>query len=139
MTAGRRRATVVPAIGVALCALATPVVAQDTPAGVDVSALPLDLERVQRGLQRSAEEFSEDDGRLNLTVVVNVFGEAPPLSFLPTGENAFTGPPAGGPPTHADLMRIRTPREFSSPVMDFGAAVQWLRDSLRSRGPQSRR
>jgi hypothetical protein len=117
-----------------LCALAVPpgAAGQERSSGVDVAALPLDLERVQRGLQRSAEQFSEEDGRLNLTVVVNVFGEGPPLNFLPTGPNAFTGPPADGPPTHADLMRIRTPREFSSPVMDFGAALQWLRDALRS-------
>ena len=109
------------------------------PGGIDVSALPIDLERIQRGLQRSSEEFSAEDGRLNLAVVVNVFGQAPPRNFLPTGPNVFTGPPPDGPPTHAEMMRIRTPREFQTPVMDFGAAIQWLRDSLRSRGPQERR
>jgi NAD(P)-dependent dehydrogenase (short-subunit alcohol dehydrogenase family) len=137
----RRAPATAAALGVAVCLLAVPAdaAAQDAAREVDVSALPLDLERVHRGLQRSSEEFSEEDGRLNLAVVVNVFGQAPPLNFLPSGPNVFTGPPADGPPTHADMMRVNTPRYLQTPVMDFGAAVQWLRDAVRSRGPQPRR
>jgi len=144
MAGGPGRGSCGVALGILLAALTVPAAAQDTggTGGIDVSALPLDLDRVQRGVQRSPEEFTQEDGRLNLDVFITVFGEAPAMNFLPGGdpnEPFFVGPPADGPPTHADLMRIRTPREFQSPVMDLGAAIQWLRDSLRSRGPQERR
>jgi hypothetical protein len=121
-------------MGALLCVAALPALAQDGEGhvGVDPSALGIDLFRVRRGVQ--AEERMTQNG-LNLDVFITVFGEAPPLLFLPQGdpnEPFFIGPPADGPPTHADLQRIRTPREFSASVMDFGAAFQWLRNQLRS-------
>ena len=107
-------------------------------AQIDPSALGIDLSRVQRGVQ--AGERAEQDG-LNLNVFITVFGESPPMLFLPLGdenEPFFVGPPADSPPTHADLQRIRTPREFSAPMMDFGAALRWLRDQLGSGSSQER-
>jgi hypothetical protein len=63
------------------------------------------------------------------------------MLFLPQGdpnEPFFVGPPADGPPTHADLQQVRTPLEFSAPVMDLGAAFRWLRDQVNSDSLQER-
>jgi hypothetical protein len=120
-------------VALLLCVSAIPVAAQPPAEAnfVDAGALGIDLGRVQRGVQTL--ERDRQDG-LNLEVFITVFGEAPPLMFLPQGDNEpfFVGPPADGPPTHADLMRIRTPREFMVPIMDVSAAGEWLRDQFRS-------
>ena len=122
-------------------ALAAPASAQETAEGraaIDPSALGIDLSRIQRGVQA---EGRTGQGALNLNVFITVFGEAPPMLFLPQGdenEPFFVGPPADGPPTHADLMRVRTPREFSAPMMDFSAALRWLRGQFGSGGSEER-
>jgi len=115
--------------------LAAPAAAQEgsdpaaTPApaaSVNPSALGIDLSRVERLVQSSQERTAQDG--LNLNVFITVFGDAPPDIFLPQGDDQplFVGPPADGPPTAADLQRVRTPKEFSAPVMDIGSALMWL-------------
>ncbi len=131
-----RRACGLVVLGLVACGLpAAPAMAQEAQADaavIDATALGIDLSRVERFV-RSTEEQTEQDG-LMLNVFLTVFGEAEPIDFLPRGDNEpfFVGPPADGPPTHADLMRIRTPREFRSPVMDLSAGLAWLMDQFRS-------
>jgi len=131
--AGRQGRRLTPALlaGVALVVWLAPAPAaaqqeDDPPARVDPTALGIDLSRVGRLVQAS-QERTEQNG-LNLDVFINVFGDAPPDIFLPQGDGQpfFVGPPADGPPTHADLQRIRTPKEFSAPVMDLSSALRWL-------------
>jgi len=135
----RARAPLALLAAASVCLAATPAAAQqdadppaESPAPADPSALGIDLSRVER-LVRSSRERTEQNG-LNLNVFITVFGDAPPDIFLPQGDDQpfFVGPPAGGPPTAADLARRRTPQEFSAPVMDLSAALKWLLRGGRS-------
>ena len=95
---------------------------------VDATHLPLNLSRIQRGLEQRGD-LTRWRG-LNLEVYVTVSGEAPPLLVLPVTDTdrVFVGPPADGAPTHEEMRRSATPKEFQSPVMDFSGLLRWLRD-----------
>ena len=80
---------------------------------VDVSRLPINLDRIQRQLRQSTVR-DESDG-LNLRYVVDVFGQAPRIELFSGLENALTGPAPYGAPTHQDMLQIMTPQEFSHP------------------------
>jgi hypothetical protein len=83
---------------------------------IDVSRLGVDVRRIQRQLNRVATRES-DDG-LNLQFFVGVFGQAPPIELFPMAEpNFFTLPAPYGAPTHNDIVRAITPREFRSPAL----------------------
>jgi hypothetical protein len=102
-------------------ALATPVFAQTE---VDVSRLPVDLERIHRELQQSATR-EERDG-LNLRYYVNVTTQAPPLVIFGPDDNLVHGPVPYGGPTHKDMLEQMTPKEFRAPAADFSALLRWL-------------
>jgi hypothetical protein len=89
--------------------------------GVDVSKLPLDLDRLQRKLRQSA---IREDAPLRFTV--DVFGQAPPIVLVTPEDNLRFGPAPYGAPTHRDMIDIVTPKEFSSPIMDFGSLIRWF-------------
>lgn len=83
---------------------------------VDVGRLGVDVRRIQRQLDRVATRESHDG--LNLQFFVGVFGQAPPIELFPGAEpNFFTLPAPYGAPTHNDIVRAITPREFSSPAL----------------------
>jgi hypothetical protein len=111
--------------------LVAPVAAQQQsePSAVDVSRLPLDLERIQRQLKATSER-QEHDG-LRLQYFVDVYGKSPKIEFFAPGENLRYGPTPGGAPTHKDMLDIMTPKEFRAPVMDFNGVMQWLSDKLK--------
>jgi hypothetical protein len=127
----------------AVLATATPSVAQQTaaeqnggkPAGrqpaaqqasLDVSRLPVNVQRIQRRLAQSTREREERNG-LNLQYVIDVFGQAPPIEiFNREDPNLLTGPAPYGAPTHREMIYMMTPQEFRSPVMDFSALSRWL-------------
>ena len=69
--------------------------AQET---LDVSRLPLNLDRIQRELRQSA--LREERQGLNLRYVVEVFGQAPPIVFFRPDANLVHGPVPYGAPTH---------------------------------------
>ena len=107
------------------------VLAQDTPAdtsapepAVDVSKLPVNLTRIQRKL-RQAVEREERDGPV-LRYTVDVFGLAPPIQLVTPKDNLLFSPAPYGGPTHREMMNVVTPKEFSSPVMDFNNLWRWL-------------
>jgi hypothetical protein len=93
---------------------------------VDVSRLPLDVQRIQRQLKQSSSR-EERDG-LNLRYSIDVYGRAPRIDVVAPGENLKYGPVPGSAPTHADMMELWTPQEFRAPVMDFAALMRWLAD-----------
>jgi hypothetical protein len=84
----------------------------------------LNLSRIQRGLQRSAER--QDYDGLNLRYYVNVYAPAPPILLFTKQDNlAFAPAPYGGP-THREIMNLITPQEHRSPAADFSGIARWL-------------
>jgi hypothetical protein len=104
-----------------MVAVAAPAAAQET---LDVSKLPIDLERIQKVLKEGTVR-EERDG-LNLRYTVEVFGQAPPLELFTPGESLTTGPVPDSAPTHRDMIEHVTPREYRSPPADLGALFRWL-------------
>lgn len=96
---------------------------------VDVSRLPINLDRIQRQLRQSTVR-DESDG-LRLRYVVEVFGQAPRIQLFGGSENALTGPAPYGAPTHQDMLQIMTPQEFSAPAANFGNLFRWLADKAK--------
>lgn len=90
----------------------------------NVEQYGLNLARIQRGLQRSAER--QDYDGLNLRYYVNVYAPAPPIQIFTKQDNlAFGLAPYGGP-THREMMDLITPREYRAPVADFSGIARWL-------------
>jgi hypothetical protein len=97
--------------------------------GLDVSKLPVNLERIQRGLRESAtRDLSEG---LDIRFVVSVVAPSPRLELLPEGFNFLTGPVPNSAPTHGEVVDYLTPKEFSAPVADFGALARWLAEKAK--------
>jgi hypothetical protein len=121
------RHTVVTAL--LLIGLATGASAQQN--DVDVSRLPLDLQRIQRQLRQSASREQRDG--LNLRYSIDVYGKAPRIDLLTPGESLRYGPVPNTAPTHSDMMQFWTPQEFRAPVMDFAAFMRWLSDKANKK------
>jgi hypothetical protein len=99
--------------------------------GVDVSKLPIDLERIQRQL-RQATVREEHDG-LNLRYIVDVFGQAPRIDLFPDRQTLLTGPVPYGAPTHRQMIEMITPQEFRAPAADLGGLFRWLADKSKDK------
>jgi hypothetical protein len=98
---------------------------------IDVSRLPLNLHRIHRELQQSSTVREQRDG-LNLRYQIEVFGRAPEIKLFLPEDNLTTGPVPYGAPTHQEIIRHITPKEFSSPVMDFSALARWLAQKAKN-------
>ena len=109
-------------------ALATPVFAQ---AEIDVSRLPLNLERIHRELRQTATR--EEREGLNLRYYVNVNTQAPPLVVFGPQDNLAYGPVPYGGPTHTEMLEQMTPKEFRAPAADFTALLRWLAERAAKR------
>jgi hypothetical protein len=92
-------------------------IATVTPA-VDLSRLPVNVGRIGRKL-REAEVREEREG-LRLRYTIDVFGEAPKLKLITPLDNLLTGDVPHSAPTHNDMIRMMTPKEFSAPVINLG-------------------
>jgi hypothetical protein len=102
----------------------------DAPAPtVDVSKLPINLDRIQRQLRQSTVR-DESEG-LRLRYVVDVFGQAPRIELFGNRDFSLTGPAPYGGPTHNDILQVITPQEFSAPVANFGNLFNWLADKAK--------
>jgi hypothetical protein len=98
---------------------------------VNVDQLPIDLARVQRGLRRTT--IREERDGLRLKYFIDVYGQAPPLSFFTRQDNLLNGPVPYGAPTHKEMMDMITPQEFRAPVADFSALFRWLADKAKDK------
>jgi hypothetical protein len=98
---------------------------------VDVSRLPINLERIQRQLRRSTVR-DESEG-LNLRYVVDVFGQAPRIELFPNRDYSLSGPAPYGAPTHQDMLRVMTPQEFSAPAANLGNLFRWFSDKAKDK------
>ena len=96
---------------------------------VDVSRLPLNLERIQRELRQSA--IREERQGLNLRYVVDVYGQAPPLVLFGPADNLVYGPVPYGAPTHKEMVELVTPKEYRAPAADFSALLRWLAERAK--------
>ena len=109
-----------------MLSLASAAAAQTT---VDVSRLPIDLERIHRQLQQST--IREDHEGLKLRYVVDVYGKAPPIVLFGPEDNLIHGPVPYGAPTHREMIEHVTPKEYRAPVADFGALARWLAERAK--------
>lgn len=85
---------------------------QGVVATIDVSRLPLDLQRIERRF-RQGQIREERDG-LNLRYFVDVYGRAPEIVLFTPEDNLRYGPVPNSAPTHRDMLEMMTPREFRS-------------------------
>lgn len=96
---------------------------------VDVSRLPLNLERIQRELRQST--IREERHGLNLRYVVEVYGQAPPLILFGPDDDLVYGPVPYGAPTHKEMIEHVTPKEYRAPAADFSALLRWLAERAK--------
>ncbi len=108
----------------AAAAPAARVDSQVIPDAVDVSRLPIDLDRIHRALQASSVR-EERDG-LNLRYFVEVYGQAHPIELFGPDANLAGGPVPYGAPTHREMLQQMTPQEFRAPAADVSALLRWL-------------
>jgi hypothetical protein len=107
-------------------ALASPALGQGT---LDVGRLPVDLDRIQRGLREAA--VREEREGLNLRYRVQIFGAAPPIVLLGPEANLVHGPVPYGAPTHREMIEQVTPKEYRAPAADIGALLRWLAERAK--------
>lgn len=99
------------------------------PAPSSTEQYGLNLARIQRGLQRSAER--QDYEGLNLRYYINVYAPAPSIQLFTRQDNLAFGPAPYGAPTHREMMNMITPQEFRAPVADFSGLGRWLANKAK--------
>jgi hypothetical protein len=100
--------------------------AQET---VDVSRLPISLERIQRELRQSS--IREERDGLNLRYVVDVYGQAPPIELFGPDVDLIYGPVPNTAPSHREMIDHVTPKEYRAPAADFSALLRWLAEKSK--------
>lgn len=94
---------------------------------VDVNRLPINLNRIDRGLRQTNERVQRDGLRLRYSI--DVYGTAPRIDILnATRDDLLHGPVPYGAPTHQDMLQMMTPQEYRAPAADFSALMRWLQD-----------
>ena len=93
---------------------------------VDVNRLPIDLAKITRQLRQT--QGTQSNTGLHIRYTIDVYGAAPRIEFFTKADNLQVGPVPYGAPTHHEMISHVTPQEFSAPVADVGALIQWLAD-----------
>lgn len=106
-----------------------PQAAPNATSKVDVSRLPINLERIHRQLRLTTVR-EERDG-LNLRYIVDVYGQAPRLELFTKEDNLLNGTVPWGAPTHQDMLQVMTPQEYRAPAANFGNLFTWLGKSKK--------
>ncbi len=122
-------------IGISLvlvAGVASTATAQDAAPSVDVSRLPINVNRIHREL-RQASIREDHDSPFHLRYVVDVYGIAPRIEIFTDKNTVLTGPVPWAAPTHRDMLDVMTPQEFRAPAADFGALSRWLADKANSK------
>jgi len=94
------------------------------PSQIDVSRLPINVERIHRQLRQTTVR-EERDG-LNLRYIVDVYGQAPRLELFTKKDNLREGAVPYGAPTHQDMLNVMTPQEYRAPAADFTSLLRWF-------------
>ena len=82
--------------------------------GVELERLPVNVARIGRQL-RQTEVREQRDG-LRLRYDIQVYGEAPRFKLFTPLDDLLIGGVPNSAPTHNDMIRQMTPKEFSTPV-----------------------
>jgi len=98
---------------------------------VDVSKLPINLDRIQRRLRQST--VRDESQGLQLRYIVDVFGQAPRIQLFDNRDFSLSGPAPYGAPTHQDMLRVMTPQEFSAPAANIGNLFRWFSDKAKDK------
>ena len=122
------RITTIAGATLLLLTLAGSVQAQD---GLDVSRLPVDVQRIHRELRQSAAR--EEREGLNLRYFIDVYGQAPPIVIFGPEDNLISGPVPYGGPTHKEMLEQMTPQEFRSQPADLSALFRWLAERAKKK------
>ena|SRR5690349_12427307 len=85
--------------------------------GVELERLPINVARIGRQL-RQTEVREQRDG-LRLRYDIQVYGEAPRFKLFTPLDNLLVGGVPNSAPTHNDMLRQMTPKEFSTPVFSM--------------------
>jgi len=93
-------------------------------AQIDVSQLPININRIHRQLRQTTVR-EERDG-LNLRYIVDVFGQAPKIELFTKQDNLREGAVPFGAPTHQDMLNMMTPQEYRAPAADFSSLLRWF-------------
>ena len=96
-------------------------------AAIDVSKLPINLSKLQKKLNESAE--ASDASKLRFKV--DVVGQAPAIQIFTPGQNLRYVHTQNSLTTHQEMIEVATPREFRSPVMDFSNLMRWIQSTLK--------
>jgi hypothetical protein len=110
---------------------AAPPAATPRAAAADSTHYGLNLARIQRELQKSAER-QEYDG-LNLRYYVNGYAPSPSIKLFTPLDNLLYGQAPYGGPTHREMMDLITPREYRAPVADFSGVARWLANKSKTK------
>ena len=78
--------------------------------GIDVTRLPIDLQRIERRFRQGL--IREERDGLNLRYYVDVFAPAPRIVLFTEQDNLRYGPVPYGGPTHQEMLDMITPRQF---------------------------
>jgi hypothetical protein len=113
----------------AVLVMASASYAQEPNREVDVSRLPIDLERIQRELRES--QIKEERDGLNLRYQVDVYGQAPPIVLIDPSFDLVNGPVPNSAPTHRDMIEHVTPQEYRAPPADLSALFRWLAEKAK--------
>src|SRR5687768_12436438 len=138
----KSRHMVIPAVlvlSLADAAGAQSVVALSTPAApaaatapaIDVSRLPIDLRRIEKGFRQTT--IREERDGLNLRYFVDVYAKAPNIVLFTPEDNLVFGPAPYGGPTHREMLEMMTPREFRASGMMLGSGIRVPRKKSDSR------
>jgi hypothetical protein len=93
-------------------------IATTTP-GIDLARLPVNVSRIGRQLQQAQVREVRDGLKIRYTIAV--YGELPKIQLITPLDNLLTGDVPHSAPTHNDMIRMMTPKEFSTPV--FGVSL----------------
>jgi hypothetical protein len=97
---------------------------------IDATKLPINLVKLQQKLQMAAERESSGTGP-RIRYAIDVIGTAPRNPVFPPGTDLRYGPVPWSAPTHQDMLDFVTPKEFRSPVMDFGNLMRWIQSKTK--------
>ena len=90
---------------------------------IDAEELPISLERIKRKLDRLPDS-DQERSMLRLSYYVEVYGRAPRINVM-EGFDVHNGPVPYSAPSHADMLAVTTPIEFSSPAANIGNVIGW--------------
>lgn len=103
---------------------------------IDASKMGVSLDRIRRQLAPESTETFKADG-LKLNIRVDVFGQAPPIDFIPEDFSLTFGPVPQSAPSHREHIDFVTPREYRSPAVPIYGLAVWAAQKLSDRSKKA--